>query len=492
MISQVIKNLSKNSLYYGTGQAVRRFFSIVTVPIMTRIFAPSDYGVISLISTTAAFAGLIIGMGISAGVFRHYYEIDDKKRGVLLFSGITSQMAIIGSMVVILSLFAGQISGLIFGTTKYTGIIILALIQIPIIELFEHFATLLRYQNKPKYFIVISSIQLALNLGFLLLFVVYFRLGIPGVYLGSISAYIIPIFILLLKLKKYYSFELNLGFVKDCMAFSLPLIPGWLMNMYLMQSNRYFLQAYHSPEEVGLYSIGFSIAGIASMVIGVFFLAWDPIAMKLINDTSHHYVYDSIARLFLFITSIIILGVTFFAKEVLVILTTEKYFPAYVYPGLIAFGTMTFYFNYFLAQGIIISKKTIYGSLSRMMGAVVASLIFIKIIPQYGGLGAAFGLVAGYCTASVFLFIFSSKLYCLPYKINRIAITYGLIFGVIIFYLYISKDSYYLDISIIILKLLALMAVTVLSAFIVFTRSELKDGEQKILNKFYGQVAAIR
>ena len=105
MISQVIKNLSKDSLYYGSGQAVRRFFSIVTAPIMTRIFSPSDYGVISLILTTAAFAGLVIGIGINAGVFRHYYEMNDMNRRVLLFSGITSQMTIIVSMVLVLSLF---------------------------------------------------------------------------------------------------------------------------------------------------------------------------------------------------------------------------------------------------------------------------------------------------------------------------------------------------------------------------------------------------
>jgi Na+-translocating ferredoxin:NAD+ oxidoreductase RnfG subunit len=46
------------------------------------------------------------------------------------------------------------------------------------------------------------------------------------------------------------------------------------------------------------------------------------------------------------------------------------------------------------------------------------------------------------------------------------------------------------NISIIILKLLALMATTVLSAFIIFTRSELKNGKEKILNRLHSQVAA--
>ena len=283
MLKKYINDLSKNSIYYGLGSGIRRFFAIFTAPIMTRIFTPADYGVITLVSTTVAFAGMIITLGISAGIFRHYFEVGTKERKVLLFSGIISQTIIIGSLVFIISLFSDSISIIIFKTDQYGYILILALIQLFIVELFEHFMTLLRYQNKPKIFLIISSIQLTLNLFFLLFYVVYLRLGIPGVYYGIISAYSIPLFLSVFNLKQYYSLKLNLSYVKDCIAFSLPLIPGWFVNMYLARSNIFYLQAYNSIEEVGLYSFGERIAGFVAMIMTIFFLAWDPVSMKLIK-----------------------------------------------------------------------------------------------------------------------------------------------------------------------------------------------------------------
>ena len=475
MILKYIKELSRNSIYYGLGSAVRRFFAIFTAPIMTRIFEPSDYGVISLVSTTIAFAGMIITLGISAGIFRYYFEVNEKERKELLFSGIISQTLIIGSIVFIISVFSGSISNIIFKTDKYAFILILALIQLFIVELFEHFMTLLRYQNKPKQFLIVSSIQLSLNLFFLLFYVAYLRLGIPGVYYGMITAYTIPLIILLFNLKKYYSLKLNLGYVKNCIVFSLPLMPGWFVNMYMARSNVFYLQAYNSIEEVGLYSIGERIAGFAAMIMTIFFLAWDPVSMKLINKKSQHYLYDSISRIFLFISSIGIIFITLFSKEMLIIFATEKYYPAYQYAGLIAFGTMTFYLNYFFGQGIIISKKTIYQSIARICGAVVATMIFVILIPRYGGLGAAYGLVAGYASASILLIIISNKLYYLPYKINRLISAYIIIFSIIIFYNAISTDVYVLSIATIIIKSLSVLIASVILIIITFKINEIKN-----------------
>ena len=68
-------------------------------------------------------------------------------------------------------------------------------------------------------------------------------------------------------------------------------------------------------------------------------------------------------------------------------------------------------------------------------------MIFVLLIPRYGGLGAAYGLVAGYASASILLIIISNKLYYLPYKINRLISAYIIIFSIIIFYNAISTGK---------------------------------------------------
>ncbi len=83
MLLDQIKNLSTDSLYYGLGTALRRFFALFTAPIMTRVFTPDDYGVMGLITSTIAFASLILTFGINGGIFRHYYEVNKKEKKVL-------------------------------------------------------------------------------------------------------------------------------------------------------------------------------------------------------------------------------------------------------------------------------------------------------------------------------------------------------------------------------------------------------------------------
>ncbi|OGV14996.1 MAG: hypothetical protein A2499_03230 [Stygiobacter sp. RIFOXYC12_FULL_38_8] len=483
MIFNHLKEISKNTLLYGAGQGIRRFFSIFTAPILTRIFSPADYGVISLISTTLAFSALVISLGISAGIFRNYYDVNDAEKKVLLFSGITSQMIIICLIIILAEIFADTISLMIFGTNSYGRIIRIALIQIPLIEIFEHFATLLRYQNRPKTYLFISSFQLACNLFFLLFYVIYLKLGIEGIFLGIISSYAIPLVILWIKQSKYYTISFHYEYVKKSLAFSIPLMPGWFINMYLMQSNRFFLQSFHSSTEVGLYSIGDRIAGIMSVVMTMFFLAWDPLSMKIINNKFEHRVYDSVARIFLFLSSILIICITFFSKEALIIFTTSKYYSAFKYPGLIAFGTMTFYLNYFLGQGIIINKKTIYQSYARIVGAIFATIVFLLLIPNYSGMGASIGLVIGYFISGILLIYFSEKLYHLPYKYYRIALSYFFTFSVISIYLISTTDSFSLSLMTILIKCIFILLFIILLLFITFTRDELNKIMEK-MSKF--------
>lgn len=487
MLINQLKALSKDSLYYGAATALRRFFSIFTAPIMTRIFTPDDYGVMGLITSTIAFASLILTFGINGGIFRHYYEVNEKEKKVLLFSGISSFTLILTVSVIIGIIFATQISNVLFKTDQYATILRIALIQIPIVQLFEHFTTLLRYQKKVRQFVLFSSLQLLLNLLFLLFYVVYLKLGLVGVYLNTITANAIPLVIIIIMLRKFYVIRFNYNYIKDCLAFSIPLMPGWFINMYLMQAGIYFLQAYHTTTEVGLFSIALRIASISGIAMSIFFLAWDPLSYKLITEKAKHYVYDSVARTFVFLVSILVIFITLYAKEALIIITTEKYYPAFKIVGFIALGLMTFYLNYFLGMGIIISKKTIYQSYARFFGAITSSTIFFLFIPKYGIYAAATGLITGYLTSSVGLYLFSQRLYKLPYKIVRIAMAYLITLLSIILYFYISSNIFSLSLITIGLKLLAIITISIGLLFILFEKGEifkLKEVVEITLRKY--------
>jgi O-antigen/teichoic acid export membrane protein len=414
-------------------------------------------------------------MGINAGIFRSYYEVSDSQKKVLLFSGISSSTILLSLLVGIGVVFAESFSEVLFSSSQYANIIRIALLQIPIVQLFDHYCTLLRYQKKVKQFVAISGLQVALSLIFLLFYVVFLKLGILGVYLNIITSNLIPLLIIMIILRKYYVMEFNIGYVKDSLSFSIPLMPGWFIIMYLMQANRFFLQAYHSPTEVGIYSIAARIAGICGMIMSMFMLAWDPLSYKLIPQKAKYYLYDSVARIFLFSASIIILGVTYFAKEILIILTTAKYYPAYKIVGIISMGILVMYFNSFIGMGIIISKRTIYKSVAMLIGALISTLSYVFFIPVYGIQAAASGLLIGYIISAIPLYYYGNKYCLIPFNIKRIGGTLALLIISVYTYYYFSGNTYTISLSWISIKILIILTLSYALMRIAFTPKEVRD-----------------
>ena len=57
-------------------------------PILTRIFSPSDYGIISLIQVAISFLIILASMNIMSGMSYYYFKEDDEiKRPIVLTTG---------------------------------------------------------------------------------------------------------------------------------------------------------------------------------------------------------------------------------------------------------------------------------------------------------------------------------------------------------------------------------------------------------------------
>jgi len=258
-----------------------------------------------------------------------------------------------------------------------------------------------------------------------------------------------------------------------------------------MNSNRYFLQAFTTTHDVGLFSIAYKIASISTMLITAFFLAWEPVSYKIIKHKTQHYMYDFIARFFIFFFSIIVLLLTFFAKESLVILTTKKYYPAFSIVGYIALGGMTLYLNGILSIGIIISKKTIYKSIAIVSGAISSTFVYIVFIPKYSIYAASAGLLLGYLTASIMIYFFSQRLFKLPYKLRRILISYLITLSVITSYFVLSPKEFNISAKLVGIKLFIISITAILLFITSFNNNERLKMKSNILSSLFSKNARL-
>jgi len=152
MISK-IKSLSKDTLIYGTGTMVARFFGTGTmvarflnfllVPFYTNFIPPAEYGVISNIFAYIAILNVFFSLGLESGFFRFsaFLEIGDKKENFSIpFFTVAINSLLLSSIIFFIpGLFAPifSVTEANFDLIKYTALILFfdAIVLVPFANL---------------------------------------------------------------------------------------------------------------------------------------------------------------------------------------------------------------------------------------------------------------------------------------------------------------------------------------------------------------------
>src|SRR5438067_2048959 len=90
----MLKRLFKETMIYGLAGATSRLIGLLLVPLYTRVFNPSQYGLLDILLTTSAVLVLLSGLQVESGVGRSYYEARQQEHvrdlvgtGMLLCAG---------------------------------------------------------------------------------------------------------------------------------------------------------------------------------------------------------------------------------------------------------------------------------------------------------------------------------------------------------------------------------------------------------------------
>ena len=74
---QVLKRLTRMTVGYGAVQWAGPALSLIFTPILTRILAPSDYGVADYVLTISAFASTMALFALPQALSAHYNDKPD-------------------------------------------------------------------------------------------------------------------------------------------------------------------------------------------------------------------------------------------------------------------------------------------------------------------------------------------------------------------------------------------------------------------------------
>ena len=426
-IAKYFKQLAGESMVYGLSGVTIRLIGIFLIPVYTRIFKPSDYGVISLIEVAVVFVTMITILGLDTSAPRWYYDSSDPQSqratiAAFFWTYLTASLLTAGILVVCASL----VSMFLFGTAAYGHLLQLACCSLPLQVASSVMIRLFRFQRRPVATVLFSlGISLS-HIGLTILFVVVWEKGLVGIYLSRIVTNLLSTIIAVGILGTWIAprrFSSSLVF--DMLRYGLPMVPAYFGLWVITSIGQYSLNIFSDTGEVGLYAIALSIGSAVALVTGAFQQAWIPFAFSLLNEKDSKIVYSRVLDLYSFLGCVLCTALALCAPYILWLLTTPAYYGAAKTVPFLAFACLLQCMSHIAGLGAAIDKKPIPYAKSIAIGLVTSIVFTFGLVPFFGRNGAATAIMATHACIAVYLFAASQKCYYIPYRFRPALICFG-------------------------------------------------------------------
>lgn len=420
-------------------QALTKFKAVIILPIIVHYLTKEDIGIFRIITTSANFIIPLVTLNIfdGSGIF---LSSDFNKESV-----VKKYSSLISSLLIILpiTLFLAGNFLFLFNTTHPYWVLIIIFVFSSVI--FKAFLTPYQAYQKSKKIVLINFINEYANAGLTLIMIFlivknYYSLFIPVIVLQLMIA-----IYLYFDVKKEIpiKYHIDKGFIKKVIKVSLPLLPVYIGEWLLASISIYFLEYYYGIEEVGIYSVAFSIASLILILRATLQYFWFSTATNLLqNNQIDKFVkiYKNVIKIYL---TVIVVGVIFylFFNHLLISILANKNYLAAKNPIIVlalAFGFFVFssIFNGVL-YGLGNTKTIFYSYLISGVLTVLTSWLLVK---NFSVLGAALSSLIGYLMLCFFVFFMVNKkirfsIYSIFNKHNIIMSIYFLLSVFITFYI---------------------------------------------------------
>jgi O-antigen/teichoic acid export membrane protein len=457
------KILVKHSMVYGLGTVLNRVVAFILLPIYTQFLTPHDYGVKELVALTTEVIGILLATAISSSIYRFYFEYDSEKdRKQVISSAIITIGGIGACGVIAASLFSYKLSDLILDNSELYYLFLISFISMWFQSINAVAFDYLRAKQQSTRFIIFSVGKLILALSLNIYTVCILKIGVLGILLSTLISSVVVSGILLVPILITIGFHFSKDKIVAMLKYGLPLIPSQFGAFIVHLSDRFFIKAYCSISDAGIYSLGYRIGALPSNFIsGPFNQTWMPRRFEMYKQDGAEKVFGQIFTYFLALMFFAGLVVSISAKEILMIIADQGYWSAYKIVPIIVMATTIFSLHYHFNMGILIKKKTKILSYINLSNSALILCLNYFAIPKYGIYGAAYATLIAFIYKVSLTYYFSKKYYSVHFEFKRI---FQLLVTTILLYIILS----FISLGIIWLDLFAKLAGTLCFPFLLY------------------------
>jgi O-antigen/teichoic acid export membrane protein len=381
--------------------------SLLTVPLTAWYFQAEDIGKISMLQIAISFCLLVFSLGLDQAYVREYHETNNKQG--LFKTCITPGFSLLLiSLSVLICFEPSALADWLFGVKDaYYSILIATCILAAYVGRF--LSLILRMEEHGWLFSLGQLLPKIIFLIALGLYIYFDRnINFSQLLFSHAAAFTSVILILSWSTRKNWrpkSFFLDAKKQKELLKFGLPLIVGSGAFWAVTSFDKIFLKYFSSYEELGLYTVINSFAGVAIILQNIFTTVWAPAAYKMNSTGIKDKDFKNILNRVLVGASLIFALAGLFSKVLIYILPSKYHDGQYIILALLVYPLM-----YSLSEvsgiGLGITRKSKLLMLLMMIALCFNILLNYCLIPIYGAAGAASS------TALTFFLLFILKTEC--------------------------------------------------------------------------------
>ncbi|AHC16486.1 lipopolysaccharide biosynthesis protein [Salinispira pacifica] len=423
-----IKKVFAGASIYSLGEVLVKASGFFLIPIYTRVLTPADFGIVGYLQVILQIVTVVVGFGFNGAQTRYYYENKANIQNIGRFNFTINLIPIGFGLIVVLPLaILSSKYDWTIGSARipFHPYLILTLGTVVLQVMANNAVAYYKAQQRFSITAVLQVFRFLLITGATLYLVLARDMGalgrVGGLFLGMAGFVLISF----QGYAKNFVFKPSKSALIYAFSFGGPIVVHLLAANIHNALDRVILEKFVSIEELGIYTLGFTIGNAMAILVTAFNQAYQPSYFQLMSSSAEDKSEKTlkIFKIWLALITLIAVSGIVLGKPFISIFAgadfqrTIEIFPLII----ISFFASSFY--YFFSAPIFFFKKTVYLPLITGTSAVLNIILNFILIPIYGISGAAIATIISHVMQSVLAFFIGNRLYKVSWPLHWVVLS---------------------------------------------------------------------
>lgn len=423
----MIDNIRKRKLFcnigvYTTGHILNAAIPFFLMPVLTRYLSPEDYGITAMLAVLVGIYTPFIGLNTQGLVAVAYFK---EKLDFSLVVSAAFALLFISVMIVTFVTIMG--ADIIASLSQYP----VSWLWVVIIICFTNFFVVIlqniqQVKGKAKGYTAVQLGQTSVNLVLSLIFVVLVGMNWQGrIWAQVITGFAFMIVASMILYRwRLLKWKFSLDYIRNSLAFGLPLIPHALCGYIVVAADRIFISQLVGVSELGIFSVGYSLGQVIELLGTSFNKAYSPWLYEKLkgldegrSNNRFKIVKYSYACVVILLLATIIYSLS--APYLMSFWVGPKFQAASKYILCFSLAAVIHAMYYLVVNYIFYRQKTQYLAIITFGSSVLHVGITYMMIKTWGAIGAAYAAVVTELIMLLLTWLLSNKIYPMPWLLWR-------------------------------------------------------------------------